>query len=121
MCLSFGGFAFEAGGACFVAGAGVFGVLCFFVGGADVAFAVAVVLDERDAGRTDGSTDAAFYAVKQAVLFEAVMLVALAVPKELLRQEFHRAGVGAARAADARGFFGRGGGRQDEQAVAGFL
>ena len=106
LCLAFGGFALQAGGACFVAGARVFGGAGFFVGGADGAFAVAVVLDERDGRRADGGADAAFDAVVEAVLFEAFVFVALAVPEELLWQEFHRAGVGAARAADARAFFG---------------
>ena len=94
--LSFGGFAFEAGGACFVAGARVFGGAGFFVGGADGAFAVAVVLDERYGRRADGGADAAFDAVVEVVLFEAFVFVALAVPEELLWQEFHRAGVRAA-------------------------
>ena len=94
--LSFGGFALQAGGACFVAGARVFGGAGFFVSGADGAFAVAVVLDERYGRRADGGADAAFDAVVEAVLFEAFVFVALAVPEELLWQEFHRAGVRAA-------------------------
>ena len=96
LCLAFCRFTFEASGACFVAGARVFGSARFVIGGANCPFAVAVVLDKRDGRRADGSADATFDAVKEAVLFEAFVFVALAVPEELLWQEFHRAGVGAA-------------------------
>ena len=81
LCLSFCRFALQAGGACFVAGARVFGGAGFIIGGANRPFAVPVILDERDGRRADGGADAAFDAVVEAVLFEAFVFVALAVPE----------------------------------------
>ena len=118
---SFGGFARESRFAGFVAGFGVCGGVFLALFGADGGFAVAVVVDKGDGARADAGADAAFDAVEEAVLVEALALAVSAVPVELLREEFHGAGVGAAGAADAVFFAWRGGGGQEQEAVAGFF
>ena len=114
-------FAQEAGFACLVAGLGVGGGLAFAGVVAQGGFAVFVVVNQGDGGRADAGADAAFDAVEEAILFQAFAVVVAAVPVELLRQQFHGAGVGAVRAADAVFFARRGLFGEEEDAVAGFF
>ena len=71
------------------------GTLCFQIDGAQLGFFLTIILHQRNVARADIGAGTAFNAVINMVRAGFVVIAALAVPEELLRQQVGRAGIGA--------------------------
>ena len=70
------------------------------IGGADLGFGHPVVVNQRNSRRADVGAGATLDAVEQVVLARLVVILAAAVPKQLLWQQLRRADLGTGTAAD---------------------
>ncbi len=77
------------------------GTLRLKIDSAQLGLLLAVILHQRNIARTDIGAGAALNAVVDMVGARFIVIAALAVPVELLRQQLRRAGVGAGGAANA--------------------